>query len=696
MAFLRDLDQRYHETMTELYSGVRDMKDSAALHPIIIVPPDDPNKVEGVGNTNRLVPVRRVTTDEVRMSTYLTSPRGLKFLITQQLLQTGNTISETRIINPLFVNLNLAPHAYFNRHLFDQTNIIVSDPNRSPASTPEVGLAGRLQLESSAQSLVSVIGRESGRSVLSLIGAQVFGTLAGTIGIGDDVGTLGINERPEILIGPDKRFYSELLRLGYETTGQRELTILTNALAAAGAIGSTFGLPNIFSGITDGFVNPIPAQSQQMRYGPGRTPTIPGRKQAPASAIDPNEPTRYIPGSIGSRAPILLSATSVRIGQLARGVDLLQVGFGALSLGGSTAIRRIATSLSAASSNISNIFSAASNQVGQIAPQTQNLISDLSVNDEGKRSRVIADELQFPDEALQNRYEADDRLTFVRDALSEQAKLIEKYTENIGTDKVPKRGVLGGITLENLQQINKDREDFVTVIRRPEGRDPFTETLSAQQFFAGLETRQISPRGGTVAPGYYHDTLNLVGRLEGTEGVRPDSEDFPQDYINVTIFDKINDRLEPFRALIEGVSETTTPEFTETQYIGRIERNIVYLGAKRTLSFTLYVHAWTALELRSVWDKVNFITGLAFPSKISDDGFLLPPVVELTIGDMYVNQPGYFSGITHTVEEGTSWEIERDAQVPHRIQMQLSFELIEKESMVASSGFYGFGLPVTN
>jgi len=234
----------------------------------------------------------------------------------------------------------------------------------------------------------------------------------------------------------------------------------------------------------------------------------------------------------------------------------------------------------------------------------------------------------------------------------------------------------------------------------PDGHDPFTETLSAQEFFAGLTTRELSPGSDLKAPGYYHDTLNLVTRLAGTEGVRPDKDStgatIPTDYINVSIFDKINDRLEPFRAMIQDISETTSPEFSETRYIGRIERNIVYLGATRTLGFTLYVNAWSAVELRAIWDKLNFITGLAFPSKISDDGFLLPPIVELTIGDMYVNQPGYFSGITHTIEEGTSWEIEKGAQVPHTVQMQISFELIEKESMVASSAFYGFGIPVTN
>lgn len=668
MAFLRGLDERFEQKIDELYGGIRDMKDSAALHPIFFVSPNNPNRRIGVGDSDRLIPIRRISTDEARMSTYLTSPRGLKFLLTQQLLQTGNSISETRLLNPLFINLNLTPNAHFNRQLRDQTDVSLSSAARSPASTPEIGVAGRLQRETSAQSLVSVVGRSTGRSILSLFLGQIGGTLAGTIGIGADAGTLGINERPELLIGPDKRFYSVLLREGFEPFAQRELTIVTNALAAAGAVGSIFGLPNIFRNLPESAPNPIPAQVGQMRYGAGD---------------NSSEAVRYLSTSVMPTNPILLNPTSVRISKAVRGINLLQVGFGALVLGGSSTVRKIGTSLSAASSNISNIFSAGTNQINRISPQTGDLVSDLS----DRSTRVVEDELTFPEDSLKARYGADDRLEFVRAALAEQATLIQNY---IDVDIVPNRGVDGGITLHKLRQINIERESS--------GKDPFKGTEEAQQFFGAFERREISPGSDLTAPGYYHDRLNLIGRIEKSEGVFPadiDGTPTPVDYINVSIFDKINDRLEPFRAIIEGISETISPDFNPTRYIGRIERNIVYLGATRQLSFTLYVHAWSARELQSIWDKVNFITGLAFPSNVSGDGFLLPPIVELTIGDMYVNQPGYFTGITHTIEEGTSWEVEGGAQVPHTVQMGLSFDVIEKESVVASSAFYGFGIPTT-
>ena len=673
MAFLKNLEERFEQKMEDIYGRARDMKDSAALHPIFVVRPDDPNRPQGTEDTARTVPIRRVARDEERMTAFLTSPRGVKWLVTQQLLQTGNAISETRLINPLFVNLNLTPNAHFKRQLTDQTDVSLGSSARSPASTPEIGLAGRLQKETADSATIKITSRNTGRSILSVLGGQIGNTLSSTLGIGGNIGTLGINERPELMIGPKSQYYSVLLREGYTPFAQRELDILTDALSAAGAVGSIFGLPDVFSG-ADPFVNPLPSQTAQMRYG----------------ITDASEAIRYLSSSITPSRPILLSPTSTRITKAVRGVNLIQSGFFAASLAGSSAVRKVVTSLSAAQDDITQIFSAGTNQIPNNVPQTEDLISDLS----DRSKRKIANELSFPEFALENRYNTDNRTKFIREALAEQATLIERYTDSIGTEEFPNRGIQGGITLEKLKQINIDKDA---------NRDPFESTERAQQYFGSLQRRTISPNTDKTAPGYYRDRLNDIVRLKSKDSDTPGrlpreikGTETPVDYINVSIFDRRNDRLEPFRAILMGLSETTTPEFTSNRYIGRLERNLVYQGATRSLTFSLYVHAWSPEELRSIWDKVNFITGLAFPAGVSNDGFLLPPIAELTIGDMYINQPGYFSNINHSIEDGTSWEVDEGAQVPMTVLMNLTYDIIEKESMVSSSPFYSFGVPVTS
>lgn len=676
MAFIRNLDERYHKTITELYAGIKDMKDPSALNPIIIVGPNDPNRQIGVGNSDRLVPIRHVTIDETRMTRFLTSPRGIEFLVRQQVLQGGNAISETRQLNPLFININLSPNAHFKRSLFDQTGVVLGSVERSPASMDgQVGIAGRLQRETAQAATAGVIGSQTGRSVLSILNqGQALSVLTGFLGVGGNPGTLGVNERPEFFVGDANRLYVALLREGYSPTSQRELSILMDALGAAGTVASIFGLPNIFSEFTLGSgqaPNPIPSQLKQMRYG----------------VVNETEAIRYLPAAKPTRNPKLFRSTTFRIGAAQRGFNLLANGFFGASLGFDRSLRRAASGVSAVLSTVPQLFAATSQEILINVPTEDDLLSPISPLDP---ERTTEEQLEFPGDALGSRYRKEARLEFTREALSEQATLIQRYTDTIGTEENPNRGVVGGITLDKLKEINAQREDS--------GIDSFPDDQQAQTWFSSLPRRTIGVNTDKTAPGYYSDQLNLITRQIKTEGQWPptDKEGIPQDYINFVIYDIVNDRLEPFRAMLEGLSETITPEFNATRYIGRIERNIVYLGATRQLSFTLYINAWSPIELQAVWDKINFITGLAFPSKISSDGFLVPPIVELTIGDYYTQQPGYFTGITHTIEDGTPWEIEPSAQVPHRIQMGLTFDVIEKDAMTANNQFYGFGQSVSD
>lgn len=661
MAFLKGLDDRFKATVDKLYGRITDMKKSADLNPIVYTRPDDPNNQQGVGNSDRLVPIAHVITDQRRMTRWLTSSRGILWLAKQQLLQTGNAISETRLINPLFINLNLTPNEHFKRQLRDQTDATLTSDEKSPASTRQVGSAGRLQKETANQATVRITGKPNAGSLLSALTTnQIAQTLIGTLGIGGGVGTLGVNERPEFNVAG--KLYSVVLREGYTPFAQRATQLAASALAAAGTVSSIIGLPNIFRNVNVPTGRAIQSQSDQMRYFITGPDTVKGYLKD-ASGLD--------------RLPTLFTPTSQRIDRAIRGSTLLQTGgVAAITSQFGSAVQKAKTSIASTNDTITPASPIRNDQ------------------------QTMLDKLQFPDDAIELTYQTDSRSEFVRKALKEQASLIQKYTDNIGTDAVPNRGIVGGITLEKLRQINQERTGtpFMVggAVTQIPSRDPFKDDMLAQQFFQGLPRREIGVKDTRTAPGYYHDTLNLIRRVAGNEvPTEINGVSTPQDLITVTIYDKVNDRLEPFRAMLTGINETVKPEFSDTKYIGRIERNIVYLGAVRSLAFSLYVHAWSPIELQAIWDKVNFITGLAFPSKQSADGFLLPPIIELTLGDFYKNQPGYFSGIQHTIDDETIWEIEPGAQVPQTVLMALTFEVIEKDTMTANSEFYGFGIPVT-
>ena len=57
----------------------------------------------------------------------------------------------------------------------------------------------------------------------------------------------------------------------------------------------------------------------------------------------------------------------------------------------------------------------------------------------------------------------------------------------------------------------------------------------------------------------------------------------------------------------------------------------------------------------------------------------IAPFVELTIGDLYVNQPGHFSSIGTTIPQTSNWETEDGHQLTHICDITLEYTFIGKQ-----------------
>lgn len=142
-----------------------------------------------------------------------------------------------------------------------------------------------------------------------------------------------------------------------------------------------------------------------------------------------------------------------------------------------------------------------------------------------------------------------------------------------------------------------------------------------------------------------------------------------------------------FRAFIKDLNQSVSPEYKSSQYIGRIEKFVSYVSVQRTLSFKLEVLSSSPNELDGTWKRINFLTGLAYPYGYNR-GILQPNIVRLTLGNLYINQPGYITNLSTTFNEtAESWDIDRKVPIAASIAMQ--FTLIEKRTVTANSPLYG-------
>ena len=161
------------------------------------------------------------------------------------------------------------------------------------------------------------------------------------------------------------------------------------------------------------------------------------------------------------------------------------------------------------------------------------------------------------------------------------------------------------------------------------------------------------------------------------------------DFIKFMFRDVINNKYLVFRAIVDGITDTITPEYGEVKYIGRPDKLYNYQGTERSVSFNFKIYPKTKQELPVLMEKVNYLVGLCYPSYTSKER-MVTPFVELTLGDMFNGTPGLLESVTVTVEDATTWEIDEGLQFPHFISCQCTFKYVGKaeNTPVALGKFY--------
>ena len=166
------------------------------------------------------------------------------------------------------------------------------------------------------------------------------------------------------------------------------------------------------------------------------------------------------------------------------------------------------------------------------------------------------------------------------------------------------------------------------------------------------------------------------GSLPG-DNTKPPQE--VTDFIKFKFHDIVNKKWIIFRAILEGISDSVTPEYGEERYIGRPDKVYTYQGVDRSISFGFSIYPKTKQELPILMEKLNYLVGLCYPTFTKEER-MITPFIDLTLGDMLRNAPGILSSLTVTVEDTTTWEIDEGLQFPHFIKAQCEFKYIGKYS----------------
>ena len=183
--------------------------------------------------------------------------------------------------------------------------------------------------------------------------------------------------------------------------------------------------------------------------------------------------------------------------------------------------------------------------------------------------------------------------------------------------------------------------------------------------------------------------------IKGYDDSSPDDYGDVKDLIKFYIRDLRNGKIIRLRAFITGLTDAITPQYNPYKFIGRPDEVYTYKGTSRAVSFTLKVAAMSRHEMYPMWEKLNYLVGLAYGSyaDTSTDGAyaqvnpgMSAPLTMMTIGDYLVDQPGYIKDLSITVADDYPWDVIIDdegknavGELPQALDINVGYQIIPQQ-----------------
>jgi len=633
---------------------------------------------------SRAFPLGSAPIDVIRVSKFLGSGQGIIFLGKQFLLQTGNAFNETRIYNPtspiIAAGMGLALGTVRPQRNFDTSG----------------GLGG--------------IAR-------TLIGSSIPNAIFGAPKVSKPFGTA-----PDALIeGPLATTGGKgLIRAGTATTAKAHLDA---AWPPPGA-----GLNKTFSSVAKGifksvFANFIP-QTQpgiQHRSDEGAYGLMISGGNTKFSYIGASSKTYgwgqlWIAGGRGIRKNNEYPSTRYRI--FVKNEDgVNNINFAEKSdtgfLGYISEVGTVGYTVSV-SGDINNPGYRYGDSIG-IKKSTEYQASDIMY-----QYKYYADPAQkFPTKQTQT-----DVVNKRKDQLTKVIDKLKGVSGGLYNVKVPNdaRTISTGAETKN----GYDRL-FAT---NQKGRSAMNYPLGVMQDYRYSQVVDNSVNGSPIrfskkfSTAGHFDALNTLNVLDKDMKIKNSKlkswdkwEPYEDDQIAFYFYDVVNEKYIPFRAAIKGLSEASNASWEEMPFIGRGDKVYSYGGFNRNLSMNINIVISSLAELAPTWQRINYLTTLVKPANYTTSNyngvmnrFMIPPMVMMTIGDLYKDQPILINSITTAIPDDASWETQNEfnseqweylasfmtsqnsvlyGQLPRTVDIALGLVLLEKERAIVGGANFG-------
>ena len=667
----KNLEQRFKENTNKLYGAAKHKFDGgkpskgANDDPLIVRKPAD-----GYWNAaeSRSTPITSAVNDVKRLTLFTASRRGVLFLAKQALLQTGNTFESTRVINPAFHLLNAVPFLHKRRMLK------ISDQKKDIVSLRRIG---QLQ-EETYNKLAEISSIKSGLKKIPIIG-QIVSAATAKRSVGDGVKPYK-EARPELK--KNDYFMADQISLNSKTANKY----------------TTFFKPKYYPLANNTYNTYLNFSFAKQTWAPI------GQKENQYTTLRQTNVSRT-----GTKRVILEKNVLVPLSREGK-KDILSVRYDKSS--DKTAIATNIKLDRYVDYGTLPRFKREKSEPGKVEKTPK-------ITDNIRKNKLLGTKIypkSLEETSLDKRIKADKYIDYgssqrYKRPLSEPG-LVEKKPAI--PDTVRKNKTLGSKMYPKSAEekyVDKEVKDHVADIAKETQKlmsyngvkyikyFTYGEGTVRQASQADVVSGKLNARDMALGPNKQRRKISYIRDDSNKKSASPKNpkvskeaysriESKFDDAIMVSFAMGIDDHIR-FRAYLKDLQQNVSPQYTPVQYIGRIEKFIYYSGVQREISFKLGLVAFSEEELQGVWRRLNYLTGMTFPYGFNK-GIFQPNIIRMTIGDVYVDQPGYITSMnTNFNELAESWELTSGKQVPISAQVSMNFVLIEKASRLADSPFYG-------
>jgi hypothetical protein len=183
------------------------------------------------------------------------------------------------------------------------------------------------------------------------------------------------------------------------------------------------------------------------------------------------------------------------------------------------------------------------------------------------------------------------------------------------------------------------------------------------------------------------------------------------DFIPFRFYSVAKEKGVSFKATLSGITETFSPSWESSNFIGNPYSFYTYQSINRKVDFTFLMYSLSATEHKKIWEKVDFLSSLTYPQNIKNNVYVTPPLLKMTMGSMYKNKLGFIESLSYTIDDNTPWEIGyefnsddnlvnngslRNYKLPKIINVTISYQIIETSSDVVGKKLYAYGGPIAS